>query len=385
MFLANDTTLGLDLGSTGLRAVEAGWSGGRPCIQRWASLDFTEPVADWRAMDPDEMAGRIRAAMQRGGLKGHWAAHAMGGEAVAPQYFNFPQILPEDVAEAVRMEVEASLPFPAEGALVSHLLFPEQRLAPGKVRTHGLAIAAEGDFAESRLLAIRQAGLETFYLETDSTACANAYLVSVLARGRESSASANDPHFIEPVSGDDETPVPGAMRGHDTTAILNVGHRYTNLALLGPQGTLLVRDVPWAGDQITKSIMSVLSLSADEAENMKRAHWEKGPSAAPELEKQLPAILESCAGECVGRLRDTVQYWVGERLVPGLGRIELTGGGSQFRGLKVMLEEAFEVPVEHWTPALDFAGEHAEAMRREAPRLTVAFGLALRELATRNR
>jgi type IV pilus assembly protein PilM len=380
MLLTDNTTLGLDLGSTGLRIVEVAWPNGRPVIQRWATLDFSAPVLDWRAMDPDETAGRIRAALQKNGIRAHWAAHSMGGEAVAPQYFNFPQLLPEDVAEAVRIEVEAALPFPAEGALISHLLFPEQRLAPGKVRTHGMAIAAEGDFAESRLLAIRQAGLETFYLETDSTACANAYLVSGAANGR---VTTNVLSVRDPQATDADTPIEDLFDSQESIAILNIGHRYTNLALLGPGRTLLVRDVPWGGEQLTKAMMSCLDVSEEEAEREKRRHWEKGPGASGQLQNALPEIIEGCAADCISRLRDTIQYWIGEKLAPRLGRIELTGGGSQVHGLKEVMQDAFDVPAEHWVPALDFAGEHAEAIRPDAARLTVAFGLALRQLALR--
>lgn len=374
MLLANNTTLGLDLGSTGLRVVELDWSNNRPVIQRYATMDFASPVLDWRRMDANEIGGKIRAALQKNGIRSRWAAHSVCGDAVAPQYFNFPQLLPEDVDEAVRMEVEASLPFPAEGALVSHLLFPEQRLAPGKVRTHGLAITAEGDYAEARLLAMRQAGLETFYLETDSTACANAYIVSALSKGRLSSA------MLSAMDGD--TPMDN-LSEQEAIAILNIGHRYTNVAVFGPGRTLLVRDMPWGGDQVTKAIASELSMSEEEAEREKRRQWEKGASASAQLQKALPELLANCAADCISRLRDTIQYWIGERLVPRLSRIELTGGGCQVHGLKEVLQDAFDVPVEHWMPALDFAGEQSEAMRPEAARLTVAFGLALRELSLR--
>lgn len=374
MFLANNATLGLDLGSTGLRIVELEWSNNRPVIQRYATMDFATPVFDWRRIDANEIGGKIRAALQKNGIRSRWAAHSVGGDAVAPQYFNFPQLLPEDVDEAVRMEVEASLPFPAEGALVSHLLFPEQRVAPGKARTHGLAITAEGEFAEARLLAMRQAGLETFYLETDSTACANAYIVSALSRGRLS------PAMLSAMDGD--TPLEN-LGEQEATAILNIGHRYTNVAVFGPGRTLLVRDMPWGGDQVTKAIASELGISEEEAEREKRLQWEKSLSASAQLQKTLPDLLASCAADCISRLRDTIQYWIGERLVPRLGRIELTGGGCQAHGLREVLQDAFDVPVEHWMPALDFAGEHAEAMRPEAARLSVALGLALRELSLR--
>ena len=360
MFLNSDATLGLDLGSTGLRAIELAWTNGRPSIRRWAVMDFAEDIADWRETDSQEMANRIRSVLRQNDLRAQWAAHSVSGDAVVPQYFNFPQILPEDVPEAVRIEVETALPFPADNAMISYLEFADQQLAPGKIRTHGMAIAADGEFVRSRLEPIRRAGLETFCLEADSTACANAFVVS--QDGLRNFVNTDGPN---------------------TVAILNIGCRNTNLALLGEERTLLIRDMPWAGATITQAIASELTISPDEAERLKRAHWEKGSDASPELEARLAGLLKDCAEECMGRLKDTIQYWVGERLVPGLGKIALTGGGSQVRGLERVFADEFAVPVERWAPALEMARGHEEAVRPWAARLTVALGLALRQFVTR--
>lgn len=328
-------------------------------VERWGAADFPAEIADWRTANQHEIAESIRQVAARSGLRVHWVAHSVSGENVAPQYFNFPQIMPEDIAEAVRIEVEAALPFRGEEALISYILFPEQRLPQGKIRTHGLAIAADGAFVENRLGAIRRADLEPFCLETDATACANAFLATR------------------------ELPPSG------TTAILNVGHRYTNLALLGGEGTLLVRDVPWAGSHVTQAIAGALSVSPEEAEALKRRHWEQGPGAAGtpagagNLDDRMGEVLQSCSKEVVRRLRDTIEFWIAERLVPGLGQMFLTGGGAQVRGLPELLSSGFSVPVERWSPLPNAAGGAEGELKPWTYRMSVAFGLALRKLSGR--
>ena len=349
MAWGSTTTLGLDLGATGARCVELVWENERPKLQQWAAADFPAEVTDWRMTNWEDVSDVIRGLVEQRKLRARWVAHSVSGEAVAPQYFNFPQIMPEDVAEAVRIEVETALPFRVEEALVSYILFPDQRATQGKVRTHGLAIAADGDLVESRLGAIRRANLEPFCVETDATACANAFLIT------------------------------RKLSDAGTTAILNIGHRYSNLALLGGEGTLLVRDVPWAGSQLTQAIAALLSVTVPEAEDMKRRHWEQGPAAAGTLGDRVPEVLQSASKEFVGRLRDTIDYWVGERLVPGLGHMFITGGGSQVRGLPEFLSASLSVPVERWSPLLDITEDKTGELKPWAYRLSVAFGLALRK------
>jgi len=379
----NSTTIGVDLGSTGLRVVELSRQGDGPLVQSWAAMDFKAEISDWQTVDPAEIGYMLRSALEQKGIRGYWVAHSVSGDAVAPQYFNFPKLLPEDVPEAVRIEVEAGLPFRAEDALISYVLFPDQRTPvppglaggninavigerdlpeehaksePSKVRTHGLAIAADNSMVEKRLAVIRRAGLEPFCVETDSTACGNAFLATSQEQEEDDS----------------------------TTAILNIGHRFTSVTLL-KKGTILVRDIPMGGQQVTRSAAEQLNITQSEAEKLKRAHWEEGPDAAGPLGERMPEIIAPCLRELTDRLQDTIQYWVGERLVPPVGRVFLTGGGSQIRELPDMLSRVMKVPVEHWSPIPDDGSRKNKQLAPWRYRMSVAFGLALREFPGRGR
>lgn len=374
MLFENAATIGIDLGTTGLRAVEIAMQDGKPVVQRWATVDFDGEINDWQAIDAAAIGQLLRSSLEKNGMRGYWASHSVVGDAVAPQYFSFPSLLSEDIAEAVRIEVEAGLPFRAEDALISYVLFPDHRLdtapAPAdepdtpatgekteaaRVRTHGLALAADSGMVESRLAVIRLAGLETFCVEADSTACGNAFL-----------ATGN----------------PDESDG--TTAILNVGHRFSTLTLLH-QGTILIRDIPVGGQHVTNAIAESLSIKRQEAEELKRNHWDKGPSMADALEPRMDEILNACMRELTDRLQDTVQHWGSEQLIPLLSRVLLTGGGAQIRPLPQFLSRALGVPVEHWSPIPEDPSRKGEALAPWRYRMAVAFGLALRTFPGRRR
>jgi type IV pilus assembly protein PilM len=362
MIFGNVTTLGLDLGATGVRAAEVAWQEDRPTLVRWAAADFPAEVTDWHAIDRPAMVAMICRILTQARMNGiKWAAHSISGESVALQYFNFPKLMSEDIAEAVRIEAETALPFRGEGALISYVLYPEQRSAAGKARTHGLAIAADGQFAKTRMDILREARLEPFCIETDATACCNAFMAT---RGLKNA-------------------------GAGATALINVGHHRSNLAVLSDGGALLIRDVPWGGAHLTKALSELMSVPIAEAETAKRADWDAASSGGnPQPETRIQEATRSGAKEFVGRLRDTVEYWVSEQLAGSLGRVFITGGGSQVRGLPEYLADALAVPVERWSPLLDAEGRTANAepgagnpqpeIRQWAYRMSVAFGLALR-------
>ena len=341
MAFGSESTLGLDIGTTGMRAVEVSWRSGTPVVERWGALDFEDDVSDWSTANISDMSGQLRALVAECGFRTKMVAHSVSGKAVVPQYFNFPQLMPEDVSDAVRIEVESTLPFESEEALVSYILFPAQRIDPGKVRTHGMAMATDSAFVQRRLEIIRDAGLEPFCVETDATACANAYVITQ-----------------------------DILKRKGTTAILNVGQRDTNLVLVGDADTLLMRDMPWGGGALSRAIVERLSVS--EARRLKELHWRKDP-AAKALDECLEDVLQENARDFLMRLRDTMRYWVGEHLVPAVERVFLTGGGSQVRGLAELLASTLSVGVEHMAPVKT---ESSEVIWDH--RLGVAFGLSLR-------
>ena len=98
---------------------------------------------------------------------------------------------------------------------------------------------------------LREARLEPFCIETDATACCNAFLAT---------------HGLK-------------NAGAGTTALVNIGHQRSNLAVLNSEGTLLIRDVPWGGVHFTKALGELMSAPVEEAETAKRADWEADASA----------------------------------------------------------------------------------------------------------
>ena len=201
---------------------------------------------------------------------------------------------------------------------------------------------------------LREARLEPFCIETDATACCNAFLAT---------------HGLK-------------NAGANSTALVNIGHHHSNLAVLNSAGTLLIRDLPWGGVHLTKALSELMSAPVEEAETAKCMDWNAGAiTGNPQPDTRMQETVRSGAKEFVGRLHDTIEYWVSEQLAGSLGHVFITGGGSQVRGLPEYLADALAVPVERWSPLLnaDSGVRNSKSeLQKWTYRMSVAFGLALR-------
>ena len=110
MAFAVASTLGLDIGTTGMRAVEVSWRNGAPVVERWGALDFEFPIKNWADANLSEMSQQLQALVAECGFRSKMVAHSVSGKAVVPQYFNFPQLMPEDVPDAVGRAGEHDAP-----------------------------------------------------------------------------------------------------------------------------------------------------------------------------------------------------------------------------------------------------------------------------------
>jgi len=123
-----------------------------------------------------------------------------------------------------------------------------------------------------------------------------------------------------------------------------------------------------------------MAAPAEEAESVKRADWNaRTATENAQPEARIQETIRAGAKEFVGRMRDTIEYWVSEQLAGSLGRVFITGGGSQVRGLPEYLADALAVPVERWSPLLDGESQDPKSeIHKWTYRMSVAFGLALR-------
>jgi len=161
----------------------------------------------------------------------------------------------------------------------------------------------------------------------------------------------------------------------DTVALLNVGASLMNINIMKNGTPLLVRDVSVGGHQYTDILQKELSLSFQEAEDLKL-----GKSGGPEADMVHP-LLESVTEMLLTELQKTFEFFRETYANDTITQIYLSGGTSRLAGLAERIQETFGYPAEVLNPFKSIAISpklDATAVNELGPALAVAVGLALR-------
>jgi len=162
-------------------------------------------------------------------------------------------------------------------------------------------------------------------------------------------------------------------------ALVNIGASVTNVNVLSGGSSLFWRDITFGGNQYTDAIQRELSLSFDQAEELKRGH-----AVADYTIQQVIPILNSVSEDFAGELRKTLDFFTATSGADRVDEIVLAGGGSGVLNLDAILRDKFGIPVSIMDPfrkiTVDESAFNPEELAEIAPSMAIAVGLAIRKL-----
>jgi type IV pilus assembly protein PilM len=162
-------------------------------------------------------------------------------------------------------------------------------------------------------------------------------------------------------------------------ALVNIGASVTNVNVLSGATSLFWRDITFGGNQYTDAIQRELSLSFDQAEDLKR-----GTPVGEFTVQQVIPILNSVSEDFAGELRKTLDFFTATSGADRVDEIVLAGGGSGVLNLDAILREKFGISVSIIDPfrkiTVDESLFHPEELAEIAPSMAIAVGLAMRKL-----
>ena len=310
-------TVGLDIGSTSVKAVALGTKKGGS--GRSLLGQQIVPLKEGQEIDASEA---IRQAV--GGL--HMTVRsvnvAVSGQWVIMRIVELPTMKPGEMAQALPFEAQRYLPFNIQDVVIDGAV-----LGPASQnRSWVLIVACKKELLERRMDWVRRAGFDVAVIDVDALAVANAFLAD-------------------------------SAKAQGTRAILNVGGQLTNLVIF--QGTVpyLVRDIPWGGEKLVRNTAE--QLGTDPAALAKEL---AEGSISPEAANSMKLVTEALVTE----LQLSFDYFENRFGQPPDGLL-ITGGLSQSPGVIDAVKSHFTQPVSTWTPAEGLSAQFA-----------VAYGLALR-------
>jgi type IV pilus assembly protein PilM len=337
---------GLDIGSTSVKVVQLSGVAKLPRLERVAVV----------SIDPDVDPGAatikaIKQAVREAKLTTDKAAASVAGPLLAVRHLQFPKLSGEELKGAIHWEGSQVIPFNIEDVYIDFQILPSGGDAAAE-KIEVLFIAASKQLIDDRFKLTQRGGLDPRVIDIDALAMLNCF-----QKGRDKQG--DQIHTDTP-----------------TTALLNIGARFTNLAVINSNSRPFTRDLMIAGNNFTEAIEKATGVSFKEADDLK-----KQPNSISLAENT--AIMESVFGKLGNEIRLSFDYFQTKEGGNKIDRILLGGGASQTLGLRGFISEALDIPADEWNPLENVEIDPKKFDNRKlmeiTSRLTIATGLALRK------
>ena len=368
------TRVGLDIGSTAVRAAEV-TMGGSPAIVRAAQVPLPAgAVENGEVRQLEVVAAGLKELWGRSGIKTKQVLLGVGNQRVVVREIALPWLPEKELRASLGFQVQEFIPMSVDEAVLDYDPLGEME-QEGRRMLRILLVAAQRVMVAAAVGAVQAAKLEPIGIDLNPFA-----VVRAVGTGDEGLD-------LEP-TGDE--------------AVVDVGAHVTNICVHDRGVTRFVRILPSGGRDVTLAIARGLGLEDDVAEHLKRGFTvEEGTESAParpdeprpltggtETEVRTDATSQddvgrvalSRAGSFVDEVRSSLEFYTAQ--VPGakIGRVLVTGGGSTLKGFLGLLRERIPVTVDRGRVFERVKSELNLApgdMEDAEPVLATAVGLAL--------
>src|SRR6185436_7355016 len=285
--------VGLDIGSSGIKAVELVKSKKGYQLTGFAYEPLgPDSVVDGAIMDEPAVAEGIKKTFLSGKFKPKGVATGVSGPAVIVKRVVVPAATPNEVATSIQLDAEQYIPFD-----ISEVNLDYQVVGPGITSADEpgmevVLVAAKKDKIQNHTNVISMAGQNPDLVDIDAFALQNAFEANY------------------------------TVRADETVALLNIGASLMNINITKGGMPLFIRDVSVGGNQYTDILQKELQLNFQEAEDLKL-----GKTGGSEVEMVQP-LLESITTMLIMEVQKTFDFFRETYPAETISQVLVCGGTS---------------------------------------------------------
>ncbi len=354
MFRRSKAVVGLDIGSSSVKAVELKPSGKAYRVAAFASEAVPpDSIVDGAIIDSDAVVGTIRRLFgQNKAFKTKEVCASLSGNTVIVKKITLPVMTETELHDSIYWEAEQYIPFDIQDVNLDYQILDSGTGPESKGSMEVLLVAAKKEKIGDYTNVITQAGRVPVVVDVDAFALQNAY-------------EAN--YGLEP----------GRV-----VALLNAGASAININVLQGDQSIFTRDISIGGNAYTEAVQKELGLPFDTAEQLKMGIPVDG-ATLEEAEPVLRAVTENVLLE----IQKTLDFFKATAAVEHIDQVMLSGGLSRVEGFREALADRLNAPVELFDPFRVVTWDSRKLGGLEAADVSataaVAVGLALRQAGDR--
>jgi len=316
--VAGRSAVGLDIGTSGIRAAEVTTRKGQLTLERFGQVAL--PAGAVRAgevVDPIAVAVALKSLWKAAGFSTKNVVLGVANGKVIVRQVDLPWLPPAQRRKALPFQVQDFLPMDVNDAVLDFHPLSQLTDAEGGRTVRGLLVAASREMVNGLLTAVRQAGLSASQVDLTSFAV----LRSV---GRVDHLGTTD--HVE--------------------ALIDIGSAVTNIVVHANGVPRFVRLLLKGGADITEALADRLGVTLGEAEARKQAHGAGEPGGSAD-EATAARAIGTASDDFVEEVRGSLEYYFASSVdAQRVDRIVLTGGGARLHALAGRLATATHLPVE---------------------------------------
>ena len=353
------STVGLDIGTHAVRAVELSFGRGEPTLRRFGQVALPYgAVVNGEVVDGAAVTQALRRLWREGGFKARSVVTGVANARVVARTAEVPAMPDDELRSSLRFQVQDLIPIPVDEAVLDYQVL-ERTVGPEQQeQLRILLVAAHQDMIGGLLGALAGAGLTAARIDLAPFALIRSLYVDGLAAYGESPEQGGAAPTAE--------------------AIVDVGGGVTNIVVHDGGVPRFVRTLPSGGNAVASAIGDELGVDVDTAEELKRR---ADPLSADTDEARAGQIVATQLTPLLDDIRGSLDFYLAQAEEGSLRRILLTGGGARMPDLAARLSALLGVPVEPAHPLesvrLGRTGIPEEVLQGAEDVLAVPIGLAL--------
>lgn len=343
-----DTSIGLDIGSSAVRAAEIGLERNQRRLRRYAQVGLPGgAVVDGEVVNPAVVGEALRRLWSEGGFSSNKVVLGVSGHRLIVRQADVPALNDQDLRSALRFEAQELIPIPMEDATFDFQVIDRSggADADGRSTMRILIAAAHRELLRGHMAALHAANLEAVAIDA-----------SPLALMR-----------VVPASGPDA----------GVEALVSIGAELTTVAVRQGGVPRFIRSLGVGGSKLTAGIASAMQVELGVAERLKRGAVTGTTPQLAQARKAMSTDLRDL-GEDV---RATMDFFVSQAEGTRIERLLLTGGASLTEGLGEQLAGGLDLDIRRIDPfanlVLGDLGLDQDALNRARASAGTAVGLAL--------
>jgi type IV pilus assembly protein PilM len=345
--------LGLDIGTSSVRAAEVSIKSDSPTLERFASVALPRgAVSGGEVVDAALVTAAIKELISKGRFRVKRTAIGIANQKVVVRQIDMPFMEEEELRGALQFQAQEYIPIPIEDAILDFQVLEESVGEGGERLLKVLLVAAQRDMINTFVTVAEEAGLDPAIVDLSPFADMRALTSAVPLLG-----------------------------GRESEAIIDVGGGVTNIVVHEHGKPRFVRILPMGGNDITDALVAGLGIDAEEAESVK-ARVGLSAEGGPVPAEGAARLIEQRASAFIDEVRGSLDYYLSQQTAARINTVILTGGGSKLPGLHERLAAALHLPVEEGQPLSSLKLGNLSQTPEELAHLSavsaVAIGLATR-------